>query len=86
LDVIQDHSMPAVVSVKAFGEVDVGHLRSHADVAEQAFDMRMRLTAYWKSIKLRLVDCVALHILHRIKGMVEHELESEMINELWDQR
>jgi GTPase SAR1 family protein len=82
MQVIQDHSKPTEVSLKSLGMVDVGHLRSHADVADQAFDIRMRLTAYWKSIVLRLVDGVALHISHSIKSMIESELEREMINEL----
>ncbi|KAF3339929.1 Dynamin-related protein 4C [Carex littledalei] len=81
-EAIENHSKPTKVSLKAFGVVEVGHLRSHADIAEQAFDIRMRLTAYWKSIVLRLVDGVALHILHSIKSMVESELEAELINEL----
>lgn len=51
-------------------------------MAGQAFDISMRLTAYWKTIKLRLVDGVALHILHAIKCLVEDELEAELINEL----
>ncbi|KAF3338123.1 dynamin-related protein 4C-like protein [Carex littledalei] len=82
MEAIEDHSKPTKVSLEAFGEVEVGHLRAHADVAEQAFDIRMRLTAYWKSVVLRLVDGVALHILHSIKNMVESQLEVELINEL----
>ncbi|KAF3338127.1 Dynamin-related protein 4C [Carex littledalei] len=82
MDTIEYHSKPPKVSLEAFGVVEVGHLRAHADVAEQAFDIRMRLTAYWKSIVLRLVDGVALHILHSIKNMVESQLEVELINEL----
>jgi GTP-binding protein EngB required for normal cell division len=82
MEIIQNQSKTTKVSLKAFGTVDVGHLISHADVAEQSFDIRMRLTAYWKSIVLRLVDGVALHILHSVRVMVECELEAEMISEL----
>ncbi|KAJ4806430.1 Interferon-induced GTP-binding protein Mx1 [Rhynchospora pubera] len=79
---IEDHSQPSKISLEAFGTVEVGHLRRHVDVAEQAFDIRMTLMAYWKTIVLRLVDGVALHILHAIKCLVEDELEKELINEL----
>ncbi|KAJ1692758.1 hypothetical protein LUZ63_009456 [Rhynchospora breviuscula] len=79
---IEDYSKPTKISLKAFGTVEVGHLRPHVYVAEQAFDIRMRLTAYWKTIVLRLVDGVAFHILHAIKCLVEDELEAELINEL----
>ncbi|KAJ3691134.1 hypothetical protein LUZ61_020298 [Rhynchospora tenuis] len=34
---IEDHSKPTGISLKYFGTVDVGHLRPHVDVAEQAF-------------------------------------------------
>ncbi|KAJ4783447.1 Interferon-induced GTP-binding protein Mx1 [Rhynchospora pubera] len=82
MEAIEDHSKPTAISLNAFGTVEVGHLRPHVDVVEQAFDIRMRLTAYWKTIVLRLVDGVALHILHAIKCLVEDELEAELINEL----
>ncbi|KAJ4783444.1 Interferon-induced GTP-binding protein Mx1 [Rhynchospora pubera] len=82
MQAIEDHGKPTEISLKAFGKVEIGHLRSYVDVVEQAFDIRMRLTAYWKTIVLRLVDGVALHILHAIKCLVEDELEAELINEL----
>ncbi|KAJ4806429.1 Interferon-induced GTP-binding protein Mx1 [Rhynchospora pubera] len=82
MQAIEDHSKPTEISLKSFGKVEIGYLRSYVDVVEQAFDMRMRLTAYWKTIVLRLVDGVALHIKHAIKCLVEDELEDELINEL----
>ncbi|KAJ1254189.1 hypothetical protein BS78_K108100 [Paspalum vaginatum] len=47
-----------------------------------AFDLRARLTVYWKSIVLRLVDGLALHVLRGVKRLVENDLEEELANEL----
>jgi hypothetical protein len=62
--------------------VDVWHLREHADCTEQAFDLMARLADYWKSIVLRLVDGLALHILRGIKQLVENDLEEELAEEV----
>ncbi|KAJ4776644.1 Dynamin-related protein 4C [Rhynchospora pubera] len=82
METIQDRWGSDKIKLKAFGNVKVGHLRTHVNVAEEAFDIRMRMTAYWKTIVLRLVDGVALHILHAVKCLVEDELEKELIDEL----
>ena len=41
----------------------------------------MRLTAYWKIVMMRLVDELALQILHSLKILVG-ELEAELVNEI----
>nr|CAD1837605.1 unnamed protein product [Ananas comosus var. bracteatus] len=63
------------------GEVDVAHLRQHREVAEQAFEMRVRLAAYWRSVVLRIVDGAALHVQRSIRRVVERELEAEVVRE-----
>nr|XP_010911501.2 dynamin-related protein 4C [Elaeis guineensis] len=65
-----------------FGEVDVGHLRQYAAMAEQAFDMRMRIMAYWKIVVLRLVETVGLHIICSVNRLVEREMEKELVGDL----
>ncbi|XP_072973402.1 dynamin-related protein 4C-like [Typha angustifolia] len=82
LSAIEDHEMPTALKLKEFGEVQVGHLRQFAKLAEQAFDMRMRMSAYWRTIVLRMVDGLALHVLYNIKCLVETEMETELVNEL----
>ncbi|KAL6907571.1 hypothetical protein ACP4OV_002610 [Aristida adscensionis] len=79
---VEDASKPTRVTLKGFGEVDVSHLRARADLAGRAFDLRARLTAYWRSIVLRLVDGLALHVLLSVKRLVEKDLEEELGNEL----
>ncbi|CAD6202988.1 unnamed protein product [Miscanthus lutarioriparius] len=78
----KDKSRPSKITLECFGEVDVCHLRMHADLAAQAFDLRARLTACWKSIVLRHVDGLALHVLRGVKRLVENDLEDELANKL----
>lgn len=79
---IEDHLRPNIVPLKGLGEVEVGHLRQYAAMAEQAFDMRMRIVAYWKIVVLRLVDTLGLHIIYSANFLVEKELEREIIEDL----
>lgn len=51
-------------------------------MAEQAFDMRMRIMAYWKIVVLRLVDTVGLHIIYSVNCLVEREMEKEIVGDL----
>ncbi|KAJ3674419.1 hypothetical protein LUZ60_005035 [Juncus effusus] len=69
------------INLEGFGEVNVEHLRPHKEVVDQAFDMRVRLLAYWKSIILRLVDGVALHALYSMKCLVD-KLELVLVVEI----
>ncbi|KAG8096710.1 hypothetical protein GUJ93_ZPchr0013g35048 [Zizania palustris] len=82
MEAVEDRSKPTSISLEVFGAVDVSHLREHVGLAGQAFDLRARLTAYWKSIVLRLVDGLALHVLRGVKRLVEHDLETELADEL----
>uniref|UniRef100_A0A803L4B5 Uncharacterized protein n=1 Tax=Chenopodium quinoa TaxID=63459 RepID=A0A803L4B5_CHEQI len=80
--VLEDESEKPVVKMKGFGEVKIEHLRMHKHVAQQALDMKIRMTAYWKIVLRRLVDSMALHLLFSIQNLVNKELEYEIVNEL----
>lgn len=82
MEAVRDASKPTKINLKIVGDVDVSHLRVHGDCAEQAFDLMARLAAYWKSIVLRLVDGLALHILRGIKRLAENDLEAELADKL----
>jgi hypothetical protein len=82
MEAVVDTSKPAIVNLVGLGEVDVSHLTGISEVAGQEFDLSARLTAYWKSIVLRLVDGLALHVLLGVKRLVESDLETELSNEL----
>ncbi|KAB5563789.1 hypothetical protein DKX38_003843 [Salix brachista] len=50
-------------SAEGLGEVAIAGLRAYEKpVLLQAFDLKMRMTAYWKIVLRRLVDLMALHL------------------------
>ncbi|ONI20901.1 hypothetical protein PRUPE_2G039500 [Prunus persica] len=58
-------------------------LRKHTHVdLSQAFDLKMRMTAYWKVVLRRLVDCMALHLQLTVANLVNKEMELEIGCEL----
>ncbi|CDP19972.1 unnamed protein product [Coffea canephora] len=82
MELINDHWKPTSMEIDGFGVVEIGHLRNHVLVARQAFDLKMRMTAYWKIVLRRLVDCMALHLLFSIQNLVNKDMEAEMVNDL----
>ncbi|KAM5551523.1 hypothetical protein ABKV19_026389 [Rosa sericea] len=70
------------ISVEGIGEVEVGVLWQYPQVLSQAFDLKMRMTAYWKVVLRRLVDCMALHLQLSVSKLVNQDMESEIVNEL----
>jgi hypothetical protein len=82
MEAVKDHSQPSALTLKGFGRVEVAHMRIHDDLAGQAFDLRARLAAYWRSIVLRLVDGLALHVLRGVKRLAEDDLEVALSDEL----
>ncbi|KAJ0557884.1 putative dynamin GTPase [Helianthus annuus] len=82
MEAVTDHSKPVVIGFEWFN-VDIAHLRSYDhDVVKQAFDMKMRMAAYWKIVLRRMVDCMALHMLFSIQNLVNKDVESEIVNEM----
>ncbi|GMH13070.1 hypothetical protein Nepgr_014911 [Nepenthes gracilis] len=67
-------------------DIQIGHLRKYRHVAQQAFDMKMRMTAYWKIVLRRLVDSMALHLLFSVQNLVNKEMEMEIVNEIMGPR
>ncbi|GAB4840084.1 Dynamin- protein 4C [Ancistrocladus abbreviatus] len=82
MEIIENDCLPSVMTIKGYGQLEIGHLRQFKNVVQEAFDMKMRIIAYWKIVLMRLVDIVALHLLFSIQNLVNKEMEKEMINEL----
>lgn len=80
--VLHDENRPPRVNLEGFGEIDVEHLRQHPHLLHQAFDLRMRMIAYWKIVLRRLVDCMALHLQLSVFNLVNNDLEMEIISDL----
>ena len=70
------------MKIEGFGEVEIVNLRGYQPLLSQAFDLKMRMTAYWKIVSRRLVDCMALHLQLCVRNLVSKELEKEIVTEL----
>ncbi|KAH7683445.1 Dynamin GTPase protein [Dioscorea alata] len=83
MDLLHNHSKCSILNLDRFGKFNVDHLRQQQkEIAEKAFDLRMRMIAYWRSVVIRLVDGPALHILYSIQKFVEVEMYEEILNEI----
>ncbi|XP_057443199.1 dynamin-related protein 4C-like [Lotus japonicus] len=71
----------SIVRLEGVGVIDVGYLRDHPNILSQAFDLKVRMIAYWKIVQRRLIDCMALHLRMSIKDLVDHELEKEICDD-----
>ena len=81
-EVLNNEEWPSKVRLEGFGVIEVEKLRQFPHVLQQAFDMKMRMTAYWKIVLKRLVDFMALHLLLSVGNLVNKEFEREIVNEL----
>ncbi|KAK4722289.1 hypothetical protein R3W88_012522 [Solanum pinnatisectum] len=82
MEIMNDHGKCSMINLEGVGVIDVGHLRKHLDVVQQAFDLKMRMMAYWKIVLMRLVDSMALHIMFSIRNMINKEMENEIVQDL----
>ncbi|XP_061990753.1 dynamin-related protein 4C-like [Rosa rugosa] len=80
--VLHDEERPSTIAIQGIGEVEVEVLRHYPHVLAQAFDLKMRMTAYWKVVLRRFVDCMALHLQLSVSNLVNKEMEVEIVNEL----
>ncbi|XP_050137155.1 dynamin-related protein 4C-like [Malus sylvestris] len=80
--VLADEKKPCIIDIEGIGEVEVGVLRMYPLVLGQAYDLKMRMIAYWKIVLRRLVDSMALHLQLSVFKLVNKEWEAEIVNEL----
>ncbi|KAI6684394.1 hypothetical protein NL676_030307 [Syzygium grande] len=82
MQVINSGFGPTKMDLEGIGRVDVGHLWNHKQLVQQAFDLKMRMTAYWKIVLRRFVDSMALHLPFSMHNLVNNEMEKEIVDEL----
>ncbi|PON69182.1 Dynamin superfamily [Trema orientale] len=70
------------INIEGFGSVDAVNARKFPHVSHQAYDLRMRMVAYWKIVLRRLVDSMASHLQLSVHKLVNEELEKEIVSEL----
>ena len=79
---LHDKNKPSRMHLDGFGDVDVEHPRQYPHLLHQAFDLRMRMIAYWKIVLRRLVDVMALQLQYSVFNLVNNDLEAEIVTEL----
>ncbi|KAH7545058.1 hypothetical protein FEM48_Zijuj01G0053000 [Ziziphus jujuba var. spinosa] len=57
------------IKLEGLGKIGVGVIKKYPHLLEQAFDLRMRMIAYWKIVLTRLVDVMALHLQISVKNL-----------------
>ncbi|KAJ6946145.1 hypothetical protein NC651_001032 [Populus alba x Populus x berolinensis] len=81
LDDVQEWNSSKMV-IQGFGVVEIDNLNGYQPLLSQAYDLKMRMTAYWKIVSRRMVDCMALHLQLCVRNLVSKELEKEIVTEL----
>ncbi|KAI3980211.1 hypothetical protein MKX01_033352 [Papaver californicum] len=80
-DVMNDDSKPKKLNFEMLGDVEFGHL-TDTQVVQQAFDIRMRLMAYWKIVLRSKVDSLTVHLLFTVQNLVNKDMEQDITSEL----
>ncbi|KAJ9560799.1 hypothetical protein OSB04_005959 [Centaurea solstitialis] len=74
---------PLEINIEGYGSIDIKHLVCiDESLREQAFDMKMRITAYWEVVVNRMVGWAALQLRFMIRKMVIKELPREISKEM----
>ncbi|KAL8230152.1 hypothetical protein R6Q59_000512 [Mikania micrantha] len=61
--------------------INVKHLIDvSANKRDQAFDLKMKMTAYWKIVLKRMVDYLAVQLRFFMQQLVNKEIEAEVVN------
>ncbi|KAK3433433.1 hypothetical protein EUGRSUZ_D01333 [Eucalyptus grandis] len=82
MEAINNVSKPSNIVLNGIGEVDVENLSHRKQHIQEAFDLKMRITAYWKIVLRRFVDSMALHLLSSVQNLVSNDIEKEIVGEL----
>ncbi|KAL5577046.1 hypothetical protein UlMin_018745 [Ulmus minor] len=72
------------LELEEFGTLAVCNLRNYPELLHQAYDLRMRMVAYWKIVLRRMVDGMALHLQLSIHELVNTNLREAFVAELMD--
>ncbi|CAL9004557.1 unnamed protein product [Prunus brigantina] len=71
------------INVEGIGMVEVGGLMKYPhSLLSEAFDLKMRMTAYWNVVLKRLIDSMALHLQLSVSNLADKDMETEIVSEL----
>ncbi|GKE87885.1 dynamin-related protein 4C-like protein [Tanacetum coccineum] len=71
------------IKMEGYGTINVKHLFNiPSNIRDQAFDLKMRMAAYWIIVLKRMVDWLALQLRFLMQKLVNNEIEKEIVNEV----
>ncbi|KAF8038362.1 hypothetical protein BT93_B1022 [Corymbia citriodora subsp. variegata] len=70
------------IALEGIGEIYLGNLMERKHLVREAFDLKMRMIAYWKIVLWRFVDSMALHLRLIVHNLVNKEMEKEVGSEV----
>ncbi|KAG6389279.1 hypothetical protein SASPL_150744 [Salvia splendens] len=80
---VRARTSPAAFTLSRYGEVKIGHLWCvNSDMVQTAYDLKMKMAAYWDVVTGRMVDNLVLHLLCSIQKLLNKEMQKEIINEV----
>ncbi|KAJ1426181.1 P-loop containing nucleoside triphosphate hydrolase [Sesbania bispinosa] len=80
--VLDNYTKPSHVMLEGVGNIDVCHLRDYPHMLSEAFDLKVRMIAYWKIVQRRLIDNIALHLMLSINDLVNKDLQKEICDDM----
>ncbi|KAI5342322.1 hypothetical protein L3X38_010197 [Prunus dulcis] len=77
--VLKDEQRPSKMDIEGIGEIEFEGLRKHTHVdLSQPFDLKMRMTAYWKVVLRRYpTGIITFHLQLTVANLVNKEMELE---------
>ncbi|XP_057954080.1 dynamin-related protein 4C-like [Malania oleifera] len=78
-----EHKEISKIAIEDIGEIEVWRdVGLHSTrILMDAFDLKMRMVAYWKIVLGRLIDGMALHLQLSLEYLLRKELEKEVVED-----
>ncbi|XP_062096037.1 dynamin-related protein 4C-like [Humulus lupulus] len=70
------------MNIEGLGLVDLVNPSKSPHLLPQAFDLRMKMVAYWNIVLTRFVDSMALHLQLSVHKLVNDHLERELVAQM----
>jgi len=70
------------IIIQGFGTIQASHLSQYRTLLPQAFDLKVRLQAYWKIVLQRLIDNTALHMQFSIFNLLNKDIGHEVLKDM----
>ncbi|KAL5100977.1 hypothetical protein RYX36_005304 [Vicia faba] len=72
------------VKLEDVGEINVVYLMKYPDMLTlaQAYDLKARLTVYWKIVLRSLIDVIAMHLMLSVNELISKNLQKEVRHKL----